>query len=741
MADGCRYGPTEGSGGATIKRLLPNRPVTIGRPNPSTRTYILNSKAELVPPGMIGEIYIAGVQVARGYLGLPELTREKFLPDSICRGLGEFMYKTGDRAYWNEAGELVCLGRADRQIKLRGFRLDMNDLEARVAKVVVGLRSVAITLNDDNLVAVVQPSSLDVASVRSQIAKVLPVYARPRHIVLVDKFPMTPAGKLDYRAITSDGFTQTADDANGLDTVTETKVATIWRKLLNLDRNQYIDPSSGFVDLGGNSLLQMTLTARLSSTFNTKIPPKVVIDAISLRDLASALDQLRSFAAPQGPSKTLGTYNLSPMELEWYEKYELNRNRSTFNVSFVAELSSDSIDRNRLTNAWNTVLARHMIFRGRYVWCQGSRVERKYADSAPRVQRVRELDLWIEINRPFDLSSNPPIRVILSKNLLVIVMSHIVADLTTLQIILREVQTLYAGEQLLSVEHKYEDIAIWTDEPPQYDLKFWTRYLADLPPRQVGNGSCHKRTGYRGTSNVYELSQGLASSMLAFASANNTSLQQLAMAAVALALQPVSNTITLDIVLGSPFINRATDADLDTVGLFLQPLPIRIKYGPSDNEAEAKSFLQSVKESSQAALGHAILWPKLLEQLDVSQDHPNNPLFDIMVTFHDSEHAIKLDLPGVRPCFTWSEGSKFPLMAEFVALNTGKVILRIEADDELYPVGVVGKIVANIFKALQVLILHLPYQAMKASLWQEGIEGEMLPLPRNDAFGARLDEL
>jgi gliotoxin/aspirochlorine biosynthesis peptide synthetase len=651
------------------------------------------------------------------------------------------MYKTGDRAYWNEAGELVCLGRIDRQIKLRGFRLDMNDLEICVSRAVAGLHSVAFAPKDDFLIAVVQPSSLDLTSVRSQIATVLPVHARPRHIVLVDKFPMTPAGKLDYKAITSDHFMRISEDNDNLDTPTETKVSAIWRKLLKLDRNQHLSPKSNFLELGGHSLLQMILAARLASTFKTKIPPRVVIDAMCLRDLASELDKLRSFAAPQSPSKTLGTHGLSPMELEWYGKYKSNPDSSAFNVSFVAELSTGLIDRNRLTKAWNTVLNRHAIFRGRYISCRGSTVERRYADSAPRVQQVHELDLRTEANRPFDLASSSPVRVFLTTKVLVVVMNHIVADLTTLQIILSEVRALYMDEQLRPVAHTYEDSAVWADEPPRCDLSFWTRYLADLPPRQVGNGCLRERSGYRGTSKVYELSGALASKMLAFALAKNVSLQQLAMAAVALALQSASTTT--DIVLGSPFINRSTDADLDTVGLFLQPLPIRVKYGhgQNDDEASRSSFLQCVQESSQAALGHAVLWQKLLEQLNVPQDPLNNPLFDVMVTFHDSERGVKLDLPGLHPCLTWSEGSKFPLMAEFTALKTGKVILRVEADDELYPAGVVDEIVADISKAFEMLISESPYPAMKASVRQAGVERGVYPLLKKDVFGARLDEL
>ena len=155
------YGPTEGTCEATIKHLLAGAHVTISAPNPSTRTYILDSQGEMAISGVISEIYIAGVQVAKGYLDLPDETGSKFLRDDIsCKE--EQTYKTGDKGYWSESGEIVCLGRSDRQIKLRGYRLDMNDLEVRIANAFPSVETVAITPKGNLLVTMVQPASIDV---------------------------------------------------------------------------------------------------------------------------------------------------------------------------------------------------------------------------------------------------------------------------------------------------------------------------------------------------------------------------------------------------------------------------------------------------------------------------------------------------------------------------------------------------------------------------------------------------
>jgi amino acid adenylation domain-containing protein len=198
------YGPTEGTGGATITRLRPRQPVTIGRPNPTSRLYILGRENRLLPPGAVGEIHIAGVQVALGYVSMPVETAARFVPDTVSPGLGEYMYRTGDYGYWDHKGEIVCLGRRDRQLKLRGFRLDLDDLETRIVKALPSIRAVALTKAalGDSLVAMVQPASLSHDTVRDAMIRTLPRVAVPSAIACVDTFPLTRAGKVDAQAIT-----------------------------------------------------------------------------------------------------------------------------------------------------------------------------------------------------------------------------------------------------------------------------------------------------------------------------------------------------------------------------------------------------------------------------------------------------------------------------------------------------------------------------------------------------------
>lgn len=250
------YGPTEGTGGATIQHMQPGKTVNIGPPKPSSRVYILDRDGRLSPPGVVGEIYLAGVQVARGYIGRPEETAKRFLNDPFIKGAR--MYRTGDRGVWNAAGEVECLGRNDRQIKLRGFRLDLNDLEVRVVEGVRGATLAAICQKQDYLIAMIQPASLDMNEVRSQLTQCLPAHAVPRDVALVDSFPKTNIGKLDYKAmIDLVKPVVAAAQATGKPLVTETEktIAEVWRSSLGLADEITIYADSSFKTLGGNSIL------------------------------------------------------------------------------------------------------------------------------------------------------------------------------------------------------------------------------------------------------------------------------------------------------------------------------------------------------------------------------------------------------------------------------------------------------------------------------------------------------
>jgi hypothetical protein len=312
-----------------------------------------------------------------------------------------------------------------------------------------------------------------------------------------------------------------------------------------------------------------------------------------------------------------------------------------------------------------------------------------------------------EISLPFALETSHAIRVRTSPDTMLVVAHHIICDLTTLKILLNEVAALYRGETLAPIVQSFASTRAWALTPSRASLDFWSEYLVDRAgtPRLLEA----PRRDYSGRSRVAKVPCALFARMQKFAAERVLTLHQIALAAVALVLgheQPA-----IDITMGAPYMNRATAEDWETVGLFLEPLPIRVQYArpavadlaaaadtlpsppasasdagpgldspmpsPAAHPADAEDFVRSVAQASQGALAHALPWHQLQACLGPSAVAP---LLDAMVTFLEPGQFPGAPLPGLSPLLTWSHGAKFKLMVEFMAVDPDHLVLRIEHD-------------------------------------------------------------
>lgn len=721
------YGPTEATCGSTTKLCVAGRPVTVGLPNPSSRVYILDRTQDFCPTGVAGEIFIAGVQVALGYIGRPEETASRFLPDPFYKG--QYMYKTGDRGFFDRAGEVNIMGRRDRQIKLRGFRCDLNDLEARVASI-SGVTAVGIAQKSDYLVAMIQPADLDYSFVKSQLVEVLPVHAVPRDFALVDAFPKTKIGKLDYKALIDQVQPRSqVVNERPLSTDTERAIAEIWKECLNTANK--LSPDSSFKALGGTSILQLLMHNRLAKRFERHVPFKAVLQSPTLGDLAKAVDAL--LVAPKAEvavaAQPLGETKPSPMELEWLEKFKFGVSTSAFNVTFACELGQ-TIQADRLETALNTVLSRHAILRCRFTKALDGTTTRTFIHNPPTVKRTQRIDLWRESHKPFDHARDYPMFAIMSEKQLFINISHIICDLTTLESLLSEVATVYQGGELPAVQRSFFQSS-WTNQAATTDLDFWSKYLDGLPASPFAREDFDaKRWSYSGTTLMSKLSSRLCKQTTAYSQKQGITLHQLALTAMASALSAESSTT--DVVLGAPYLNRSAD-DMRTVGLFLEPLVIRVKYDPTSNSAASQSMAEAVQDASQAALAHAVPWNQLLKHLDVQADFPNHPLMDVMVTVHDNRGAPRLGLEDTTPLMTWTSGAKFTLMCEFSVLSDETCAMRLEYDDKIIAPDQIEDVRSKILTALDCVTRGMDYRETKKML-AGGISGDELLAPQTGFF-------
>jgi amino acid adenylation domain-containing protein len=292
--------------------LVPGRFVPIGGPLDNTSVYVLDSRLEPQPIGIPGELCVGGVAVARGYLNRPELNAEKFVPDPFSDVPGALLYRTGDLARWLEDGTIDFLGRTDRQLKVRGFRIEPGEIEA-VLESHAGVRAAAVTVREDEassarLVAYLTPADSDALphfdELRTLVANRLPAYMIPAAWVLVDPLPLTPNGKVDFDALPDPEFDRSATAGEFIAPRTETEraLAAVWSEVLGIDD---VGVTDNFFELGGHSLLAVRLFAEIERTLGVRLPLASLFQGATIEAMAQMIGDSESSADETWPSIVL----------------------------------------------------------------------------------------------------------------------------------------------------------------------------------------------------------------------------------------------------------------------------------------------------------------------------------------------------------------------------------------------------------------------------------------------------
>ncbi|HEX7239654.1 MAG TPA: amino acid adenylation domain-containing protein, partial [Longimicrobiaceae bacterium] len=283
------YGPTE----VCIQSVThayaggePGATVPIGRPVDGVRAVVLDPAGEPAPAGVAGELYLGGAQLARGYLGRPDLTAERFVPDPFSAAPGERLYRTGDRARRLPDGALEFLGRVDQQVKVRGFRIEPGEVEAALRRH-PSVRDAVVVAREERLVGYVVGAGADAAELRAFLRASLPEHMVPSALVALDAFPLTPGGKLDRRALPAPEGDPGAGHAPPR-TSTEAALAAIFAAVL---RREEVGVHAHFFDLGGHSLLATRVVSRVREEFGVEVPLRAVFEAPTVAALAERVDE------------------------------------------------------------------------------------------------------------------------------------------------------------------------------------------------------------------------------------------------------------------------------------------------------------------------------------------------------------------------------------------------------------------------------------------------------------------
>ncbi|WP_236145139.1 non-ribosomal peptide synthetase [Nostoc sp. CMAA1605] len=675
------YGPTECTAIAAISLCQPNgKKPRIGTPSPNIRIYILDANHQPLPPGIPGELCIAGVGLARGYLNRPEITAEKFIEIDLC-GTTERIYKTGDLARWNADGNLEYLGRIDEQVKLRGFRIELGEIESLLLQhPLVQEAAVVLYETDSNPRLLVYITGLDKTAnleieVREYLKNRLPNYMIPSQIMVLDQFPLTANGKLDRRALPAPN-TNAATDLEIPVTPTEELLVILWQGLLKI---KSVGRSDNFFELGGHSLLATQLVARIRDSFGVEVPVRKIFEQSILSELAREIDKASASVALPPISPQLEnepkTLSFAQSRLWFLAQLEGKGTSSTYNMPIALQLDG-KLNVEALRQSLTYLLERHTSLRSYFPALEGEPqvVVRNIEDiEVLTIADLRELDSQtqaetvqkladIHAKEPFDLNTDCLFRAKLlqlgeQENVLLINMHHIISDGWSMGVFKREWEQAYAAyaagstPNLSPLAIQYSDYAAWQRSWLQGEIlasqeNYWQQQLGDAP-RLLELPTDHPRPAqqsYQGEREEFRLSKELTQKLKHLSQEQGVSLFMTLLTAFNILLSRYSRQE--DLCVGSAIANRTHSHTEGLIGFFVNTLVLRSKIKP---EKGFINLLQQTRQTCLDAYAHQdIPFEYLVEQLQPERSLSHNPLFQVMMVLQNAAGAgVNVSLPGL----------------------------------------------------------------------------------------------
>ncbi len=764
------YGPAECSDDVAFHPITERlddsvRHVPIGRATANNRLYLLSPELEPMPVGAIGEIYVAGTGVGRGYLNEPERTAGVFLPNPFNDSPdseGSRLYRTGDLARLLPDGSLQYVGRVDYQVKVRGYRIELGEIESRLGQHPLIDEVVLIAADDSQrgkmLVAYIAGSDAESLAeggswrgLRDFVAEGLPDYMVPAAFVAMTKLPRNNNGKVDRKQLPELDFNRQREASyvapqNEL----QQQLAETWQSLLGLER---VGISDNFFELGGHSLLATQLVGQLSRLLGYEVPLRSLFEQPTIELLADWLDQNQDVAAL--PALTPAGRDVL-MPLSWSQQrmwflQQLEPQSAAYNLPAALRIRGQ-LDARLMQQALNQLLSRHEVLRTRFVVEQGE--PRQLIEYSLKLvlqqQDLRaEADVDAALNRalradamqPFKLEQAPLLRVSLyqleDSQVLAFNCHHIIADAWSLRLLIDQFCQDYralvddaqaAGSDIAAAaaELQYADYAIWQQQLMRdglldTQLEYWRSLLqpegqAELPllelstdyPRPTQPSGAGQRL-------VSELPAALAQQLIAADRSAGRSHFTTTMAAFQLLLGAYSGQ--QDILIGVPVANRHHAATQPMLGCFINTLVHRADLQPQQS---VEQLLAAIADQAlQAQANQDLPFDYLIDQLGVDRQLSYNPLFQAMFNFLSGTALEQLDIAGIeaeaidnRPDTALCD-FKLDLQA-----HDGGFILSFEYSSELFAPETVARMAADYQRILAWLLDNPAAHLAEMNLWQ-----------------------
>ncbi|MGB8195091.1 MAG: amino acid adenylation domain-containing protein, partial [Chitinophagaceae bacterium] len=683
------YGPTETTIGKLLHKVEANRKYTgvipIGKPFSNTSVYVLTKQMQLCPVGVPGELYIAGDGLAKGYIGKPELTAERFIKDPFAKD-GSLIYRTGDLVKYLPDGNILFLGRADEQVKIRGYRIELGEIEKTLQQVPGVQNAVVIADKDNNgnqrLVAYVVASEFSKETLRAYLKDRLPDYMIPAVFMQLESIPLNANGKVDRKQLPAADASLSINVYEAPRNNNEAMLAAIWQELLKIERAGIHD---NFFELGGHSLLAMRMVSAIRKQLNLEVAIREVFlyptIAQLAENIAGAQHGIMLPAIERYDRSSLVPLSFSQERLWFIDRLQGSvQYHRPWVFRFEGELNIPA-----LQASLRSIIARHEVLRsvireedgsGYQFLLPAEQWEMQYVLQEYVLAQGFTLHEYIEniIQQPYDLSTDFMLRVTLirisdEEHVLAAVMHHIASDGWSVSILVQELMELYHSsiEQrpavLKELPVQYADYAIWqrkhlSGQVLDDKLNYWKEQLRNVEPLELVTD--HPRSAHESFAGGRVdrlISKELKEGLVAVTQQEQATLFMCMLGVFNILLHRYTGQ--QNICVGSAIAGRQRQEVEGLIGFFVNMLAMNTKL---DERMSFREVLQQVKETTLGAYEHQdVPFEKVVDVLGVERDMTRHPLFQVVFGLYNAPDAGELELGAVNMS---DEGSAY-ITSEF----------------------------------------------------------------------------
>ena len=675
------YGPSETTIFSTTANVTEQSKITIGRPVHNTQIYILNKNKKLMPQGMIGEIYISGDGVGKGYMNKDEQTKASFLPNPF--DTGKIMYKVGDLGAFDENGEITCYGRVDNQVKIRGLRIELPEIEKQMLSVYNISDCVVVKkqLNGKDALCAyyVENGPVDKNALKTVLHTKLPQYMVPQYFVKLEKMPHTPNGKIDKKALPEPNLEEVERIIVKSRNEIDAELIKIIEKMLHIEQVSIEDT---LLNLGGDSLTAITLSTKILSKFNVQINIKDILSNYTIKDMSdyirqSQSDNVAKIKIEKSPEQE--TYPLSSAQKRiYYNARMIGEDNIVYNIP-GGILVDEVLDKEKVKSIFEKIIERHSSLRTTFILDNDNIVQKIsekieleipiYNNTETEIQEILK-----HFSKPFDLEGEILFRAELhyidnNKTLLLIESHHIVMDGTSLNNLIIEFERLYNGENLKRIPIQYKDYAVWENKFNESEAvkkaeNYWVNKFKDSEFSQLNLPYDYKMSAnmsYKGNKITKVIDEKQFRKIERYAKKIGVSPYMLFISAFFILLYKYTGQE--EIILGSPFANRNINETKRMIGMFVNNIVVK---GNINSDETFQEFVNGIKEQILDDLSNQPYpFDMLVKKLGIKGDNSRNPLFDVMFTYQNKEeNSVKLNEKEVQVIEINNNISKFNLSME-----------------------------------------------------------------------------